>query len=105
MGAFAVRPGGDGRVEEARLAFGGLAATPKRAAAAEAALLGRPWDEAAVGEAMAALGTDFSPITDMRASAGYRLKVARNLLRRFWIETTQPHTATRLVGDRSLAHV
>ena len=53
---------------------------------------------------MAALGQDFQPITDMRASAGYRLAVARNLLRRLHVETTTT-AATRLVGERSLAHV
>jgi xanthine dehydrogenase small subunit len=64
----------------------------------------RPWTEAAVEAAVKALGEDFQPITDMRASAGYRLSVARNLLRRLHVET--PGTAeTRLVGDRSLAHV
>jgi xanthine dehydrogenase small subunit len=50
------------------------------------------------------LGDDFEPITDMRASAGYRLSVARNLLHRLHLETTGD-AETRLVGDRSLAHV
>ena len=81
-----------------------MAATPKRAVNAEAALLGRPWTEVSVAAAMAALQDDFQPLTDMRASAGYRLKVARNLLRRLHIETTSS-VETRLVGDRSLAHV
>ena len=103
MAAFQLKLDGE-RVIEARLAFGGMAATPKRAANAEAALVGRPWTAANVEAAMAALERDFTPLSDMRASAGYRLKVARNLLRRLHVETTSP-AETRLVGDRSLAHV
>ena len=71
-----------GRVVSARLAFGGMAAVPARAAAAEAALLGRPLDGTAIERACAALARDFQPIDDHRASAAYRLEVARNLLRR-----------------------
>jgi len=70
----------DGRVVAARLAFGGMAATPKRARATEAALLGQPWTEAAVAQAAEALAQDFQPISDMRASAVYRLQAAKNLL-------------------------
>ena len=77
----------DGTVRAARLAFGGMAAIVKRAANAEAALVGQPWSEATVEAAMAALGIDFTPLTDLRASAAYRMRVARNLLRRFWLET------------------
>jgi xanthine dehydrogenase small subunit len=76
-----------GTVTTARLAFGGLAATVQRAARTEAALIGQAWDEAAVTAAQAALASDFVPLTDMRASAAYRLQVAQNLLRRFWLET------------------
>ena len=64
-----------------------MAATVKRAAAAEAAIVGQAWNEAAVAAAQAAIERDFAPLTDMRASAGYRLQVAKNLLRRFWLET------------------
>jgi xanthine dehydrogenase small subunit len=85
--AFALELGADGRVSKARIAFGGMAATPKRAAAAEAALLGRVWDEAAARGAMAALAGDYAPLSDMRASSAYRMQTAQNLLRRFWLET------------------
>ncbi len=85
MAAFCLTVDGD-RVSEVRLAFGGMAETSKRAAKAEAALVGRPFDEAAVAAAAAALAEDFTPLTDMRASAAYRLKTAQNLLRRFWLE-------------------
>ena len=78
-------------VVEARIAFGGMAATPRRAAAAEALLAGRVWDEAALQEAMAALAQDYAPLSDMRASSNYRMKTAQNLLRRFWLETRSDH--------------
>jgi xanthine dehydrogenase small subunit len=97
-GAFMLRLGADGRIAEARLAYGGMAGIPKRAAAAEAVLIGRVWDEAAVAAAIATLPRDFTPLSDMRASAGYRLTVAGNLLRRFLIETTQPQLASRVAG-------
>jgi xanthine dehydrogenase small subunit len=89
-----------GIVREARLAFGGMAAVVKRASRAEAAMVGQPWNEASVTAAQAALAHDFTPLTDMRASAAYRLQVAQNLLRRFWLETRDadplPPSATRV---------
>jgi len=97
-GAFFLQRDTGGRISEARLAYGGMAGIPKRAKAAEAALLGKTWDEAAVDEAIAALPRDFTPLSDMRASADYRLRVAGNLLRRFLIETTQPMVQTRVAG-------
>ncbi len=81
----------DGVVRNARLAFGGMAATVKRAASTEAVLQGRPWDANALTDASAALAADFQPMTDLRASAGYRLQVAQNLLKRFWYETRADH--------------
>ncbi len=85
LAAFHVKTDGE-RVTGARLAFGGMAATPKRAAAAEKALINGGWTEAGIRAATAALADDFTPLTDMRASADYRLKAAQNLLRRFWLE-------------------
>ena len=84
--AFAFTMDGD-TIRAARIAFGGMAATPKRAAAAEALLAGRAWTEAALADAMAALAQDYAPLSDMRASSAYRMKAAQNLLRRFWFET------------------
>ena len=84
--AFAIDLAGD-RIERCRMAFGGLAATPKRAAATEQALVGKRWTEATARTAMAALDTDYTPLTDMRASAAYRTATARNLLYRFFLET------------------
>ena len=74
----------EGRVAQARIAFGGMAGTPKRASHAEAALLGRVWDEAAITQAMQAMAQDFAPMTDMRASSAYRMKTAQNMLRRYF---------------------
>ncbi len=79
----------DGQITEARLAYGGMAATVKRARHAEAALTGSPWDEATARRAMDALMADYQPLTDMRASSAYRMKVARNLLWRFHLETRE----------------
>jgi xanthine dehydrogenase small subunit len=76
----------DGAVRSARIAFGGMAPVPKRARAAEAALIGQPWAEASLIGAAQALDRDFTPISDMRASAVYRMTVAKNLFRRFWHE-------------------
>jgi xanthine dehydrogenase small subunit len=74
----------DGVVTRVRLAFGGMAATAKRAAAAEAALLGAPWSRASVEAAAEALATDFTPMSDWRGSAAYRGAAAAGLLRRLW---------------------
>ena len=86
-GAFAIGLDG-GKVKTARIAFGGMAGTPKRATACEAALAGQAWTEETINAACLALTEDYSPLTDMRASADYRLKVAQNLLRKAFIETT-----------------
>jgi len=92
----------DGRVGHARIAFGGMAPIPARASATEAALAGRPWTEQTLAEAMAALGEDFAPISDMRGSAEYRLKVARNLLRKAWLETAGEAGPIRLAGREAV---
>ncbi|OYQ31521.1 xanthine dehydrogenase small subunit [Niveispirillum lacus] len=86
----------DGIVTEARLAFGGMAGTPKRASRAEAALIGRPFDATSAKEAAAALAQDFQPLTDMRASADYRLVTAGNLILKWQMEQALPATATRV---------
>ena len=88
LGAFLLQLADDGTVAKVRIAYGGMAATPKRAAAVEKALIGRPWTEETVAAAMAEYASDFQPLTDMRASAEYRSMAARNLLLRFHAETT-----------------
>ena len=77
----------DGRVVHASMGVGGVAATPVRASQTEAALRGQPWTTATVQQAMATLRGEFSPISDMRASASYRVQVLGNLLQRFWLES------------------
>ncbi len=79
----------DGRVSDARIAYGGLAAIPARARAAERALIGSVWDGAAVQRARRAIADDFEPIDDFRASAGYRSAVAANLLQRLYLQTSE----------------
>jgi len=77
----------NGIVRNARIAYGGMAATSRRAPQAEAALNGQPWNETTLRAGMEALARDYTPLTDMRASANYRMRTAQNLLRRFWMET------------------
>jgi xanthine dehydrogenase small subunit len=86
-GAFYLRLDGS-KIADVRLAYGGMAAIPKRASAAEAALRGNSWNEQSLRNAMQALDRDYSPISDMRASAAYRQQVSRNLLYRFWLESS-----------------
>jgi len=102
-GAFQLRLA-DGNVAEIRIAFGGMAATPKRAAATEAALTGKPWTEDTIAGALPAMEQDYAPIDDWRASARYRMAVAKNLLRKFHAETSGPAAPIRLVGEARLAH-
>jgi xanthine dehydrogenase small subunit len=76
-----------GAVARVSIGAGGVAATPARAIRTESFLRGKPWTEATVLEAMKVLRSEFQPIGDMRASAGYRSEVLGNLLRRFWLES------------------
>ena len=101
LGAFRLRTEG-GRVVEARIAYGGMAATPKRARNAERAAAGLRLDEPAAWTAAAdALADDFSPIDDHRASAAYRMRVARSLLSKALAEVAgRPSSETRVAGRR-----
>lgn len=87
LGAFHLMLDAQNNVASIRIAYGGMAATPKRALNVEAALLGKPWNEATVEAALEAYCLDYQPLSDMRATADYRLLVAKNLLRRFYAET------------------
>ncbi len=82
-------------VVEARLAYGGMAAVPARAMHAEAAIQGQHWSKDAIEAAAAALAADFEPLTDLRATAEYRLRVAGNLLRRFYLQHSNPAEPSR----------
>ncbi|MGI9493898.1 MAG: xanthine dehydrogenase small subunit [Geminicoccaceae bacterium] len=84
--AFRITMDGD-KVAEARVALGGMAATPKRAGHCEKTLIGQPWNEATMTTAREALAKDYQPLSDMRASAANRLLSAQNLLQRFYLET------------------
>jgi len=77
----------NGVVRKASIGVGGVAATPVRARKTEAALVGQPWSAATAQKAATALRAEFSPISDMRASAAYRTEVLGNLLQRYWLES------------------
>lgn len=85
-GAFALQVC-NGVIADCRIAFGGMAATPKRASRCEAKLQGRPWSAETLEDAMQTLAEEFQPLSDMRASAEYRTQTAVNLLYRFFLET------------------
>ena len=87
IAAFRVEIAG-GRVKKLRAAYGGMAATPKRAAAVEAALTGKPWTQETLSNIDAVLAEDFTPMDDQRASAKYRLRAGANLLRRLQMEAS-----------------
>ncbi|WP_406856895.1 xanthine dehydrogenase small subunit [Alsobacter sp. KACC 23698] len=94
----------DGRIVGARIAFGGMAATPKRANAVEHALLDSQIGEGSVWAVAAeALARDFTPVDDHRASAAYRLQVAKNLVVKALAEIAgAPTSATRIIGHRTV---
>lgn len=88
-----------GVVSSVRIGAGGVAATPVRARQTESALIGQTWSADAVKRAMLVLQAEFSPISDMRASADYRREVTAQLLWRFWLHSQSaqaPHTCVRL---------
>jgi xanthine dehydrogenase small subunit len=98
MGAFRFTLSG-GRIADARIAFGGMAGTPKRAPQAEAALAGAPLgEEASWSAALDAIGRDYQPLTDQRATSAYRTLVARNLLMKALMEIAGAEVATRLIA-------
>ena len=96
LGAFHLTLAADGTVGSVRIAYGGMAATPKRAFAVEQALLGQIWSEQTVEAAMEKYAEDYSPLTDMRATAEYRALAAKNLLLRFYLETTSHATPAQV---------
>jgi xanthine dehydrogenase small subunit len=86
------------RISAIRLAFGGMSAIPKRASACEQAMLGNTLDDETIDQAQQALQLDFQPIDDVRASAGYRLEAARNLLKRMQIELSGSRVLTQVTS-------
>ena len=95
-GAFSMRLD-DGRAHQVRVCFGGMAAIPQRAVNCEEALEGQSWDESTIVAGMSAMDSDYTPIDDMRSSAEYRSLVARNLLRKFYLETSGFDGETRVL--------
>jgi xanthine dehydrogenase small subunit len=87
-----------GVVREARIAFGGMAGVPKRASHLEAALVGQPWRLATVEAALPDLARDFTPLSDMRASASYRLEAAEGMLVRYLADLEGARTDVRRVA-------
>ena len=88
----------DGLIDDARVAFGGMAAIPKRAVSCERALIGAPFNAETIERACEALEKDFTPLTDFRASREYRLLVAQNLLRKCFLEQQSPEAETRVTA-------
>lgn len=88
----------DGRISDARVAFGGMAAIPMRASRCEAVLNGAKWNRATFEQAKQALAEDFKPISDFRASKEYRLLAATNLLTRYFVEIDSPEVETRVTA-------
>ena len=86
------------RVNDVRICYGGMAATPKRASQCESALIGADWTYQSMNSACSALERDFTPIADFRASHSYRQLVARNLLRKFYLESTGEVRQTRVAS-------
>ena len=86
LGAFFLQLEEDGRVGQCRIAYGGMAGTPKRARHAEAILIGADLSNAQIEQAANALAQDFEPLSDLRASAQYRMLTAQNLLRKFCLQ-------------------
>ena len=86
----------DGKIEDVRIGFGGMAATPKRASHVEQALKDQPFSAATFENAAAAVARDFQPIDDWRGSAAYRLTAAANLLRRLYWRIAEPQRAVEV---------
>jgi len=101
--AFALVLDGD-RIASARIGCGGVAATPKRAAQAEAVLSGAPWNAATAEAAARALEAEFAPIDDMRASAAYRRRALGNLMRRLWLEAGASGAVATRVEQAQATH-
>lgn len=85
-------------ISNVRIAFGGMAAIPKRATKAEAELLGNTLTAAVVAKAKDALTVDFKPMSDVRASEKYRMRVAQNLIEKCYVELQSKTIATRVVN-------
>jgi xanthine dehydrogenase small subunit len=97
----------EGRIAVARLGFGGMAGIPCRASAAESVLKGQVLADAALWRrTAAALAEDLQPLSDLRASADYRMQVAQNSVIKALAEMAGiPSHLTRIVPRRETHHV
>lgn len=98
--AFKIRIN-DGQVTAMRTGFGGIAAIPTRARDTESVITGQAWTESTIARAEATLAEEFTPLTDMRATERYRRMTTVRLLRKFFIETSQPGARTRLLEEET----
>ena len=94
-----------GRVTKARIAYGGMAAIPKRARETERALENAAWDQVRVEAAMNAMEDDFAPMSDMRASARYRMEAAKNMLLRYFLEDTNEANSLQVLEGADMTLV
>ena len=94
----------EGVLADVRIGFGGMAATPVRARNAEAAMRGRTWTEETMERGLEALAGDVTPIDDLRASAEYRMLVAKNLLRKAFMESTSDTMRTHVLEHQQAIH-
>ncbi|MHB8920791.1 MAG: xanthine dehydrogenase small subunit [Halothiobacillus sp.] len=88
-------------IQTASLCYGGMAGIPQRATLTEQTLIGQLWTESTLTEAALLLAEDFSPLSDFRASKEYRLTIAMNLLKKFFIQSQDksPPTQLSITGD------
>jgi xanthine dehydrogenase molybdopterin binding subunit/xanthine dehydrogenase small subunit len=100
-GCFALGLDASGIIQSARVAYGGVAATPVRASRTEAVLLGKAWNEETLSEALATVREEFTPISDVRGSAGYRRELIGSLLEKFYHETTVPFIPDAQIVNQS----
>jgi xanthine dehydrogenase small subunit len=98
LAAFFIEQGDGGKITNVRLAFGGMAGIPKRASATEQTLQGKSLDKESVAQAKLALATDFQPMSDVRASDKYRMKVAQNLIEKCYLEMQNRTIETRVMN-------
>ncbi len=113
--AFRIITDSAGMITEARLAYGGVAATPARAIKTEAALIGKPL--VATDEILSLLDSEFSPLTDLRGTAEYRRSLIRDLFRKFIAGDTAcvipdfgdshfpSHSANEMPHESAIGHV
>jgi len=97
LAAFFIEQEGE-TIKKVRLAFGGMAAIPKRGKNTEAVLQGKPFSKALVDQAKNTLTSDFQPMSDVRASDNYRITVAQNLIEKCYLELHSQTISTRVVN-------